>query len=97
VSVIVIVQGTLKPDKGDVLKRYQDVARPVIARHGGEAVARGAGLKAIAGHHDWKLGIVLRFPDLAAVEAWHEDPEYQRVIPLRSEAYADLEINVFQE
>jgi uncharacterized protein (DUF1330 family) len=31
------------------------------------------------------------------VQAWYNDPEYQRVLPLRNEAYRELEITVFQE
>lgn len=33
----------------------------------------------------------------AAVDAWYQDPEYQKVLPLRDQAYAELEINVYQE
>jgi uncharacterized protein (DUF1330 family) len=40
---------------------------------------------------------VIRFPDLAAVHAWHNDPDYQKIVPLRTQGYADLEITVFQE
>jgi uncharacterized protein (DUF1330 family) len=97
VSVLVIVQGTPHSDKLDTLKQYQRAAGPVIQKHGGQVVARGNGAESIAGHHQWSLGIVLRFPDIAAVHAWHSDPDYEKVIPLRNEAYAQLEINVFQE
>jgi uncharacterized protein (DUF1330 family) len=36
---------------------------------------------------------------MAAVNAWYNDPEYQRALPLRHEAFGDgnLEITVFQE
>jgi uncharacterized protein (DUF1330 family) len=69
----------------------------VITKHGGQLVARGTGIEALAGHHKWTLGIVMRFPDLAAVHAWHNDPDYQKIIPIRTQAYNDLEITVFQE
>jgi uncharacterized protein (DUF1330 family) len=49
------------------------------------------------GSRTWKVGIVVRFPDAASAAAWHDDPEYQRVLPLRGEAYEDIEINTFQE
>jgi uncharacterized protein (DUF1330 family) len=97
VSVLVIVQGTPNSDKLDTLKQYQRVAGAVIQKHGGQVVVRGNGTESLAGHHQWSLGIVLRFPDIAAVHAWHSDPDYEKVIPLRNEAYAQLEINVFQE
>jgi uncharacterized protein (DUF1330 family) len=97
VSVLVIVQGTPHPDRLETLKQYQRAAGAVIQKHGGQVVARGNGLETLAGHHKWGVGIVLRFPDMAAVHAWHNDPDYQKVLPLRNDAYADLELNVFQE
>lgn len=96
-SVLVIVQGNPHPDRTETLQQYQQTARAVIAKHGGQAITRGSGLATLNGSRQWKVGIVLRFPDKAAVDAWYNDPEYQRVLPLRNQAYADLEITVFQE
>jgi uncharacterized protein (DUF1330 family) len=96
-SVFVVVQGTAAPNRLDTLKQYQSAARPIIARHGGQPVMRGSAIESLSGTHKFQIGIVIRFPDLAAVRAWHNDPDYQKVIPLRSQAYQDLEINVFQE
>ncbi len=96
-SVLVIVQGTPRSDKAETLRQYQQAAGAVVQRHGGAAIARGSGLEALKGNHQWKVGIVLRFPDIAAVHAWYSDPDYQKVIPLRDESYENLEINVFRE
>jgi uncharacterized protein (DUF1330 family) len=96
-SVLVLVQGNPKPEKADVLQQYQQTARAVIAKHGGQPIARGNGLGALHGGRKWQVGIVVRFPDEAAVKAWYNDPEYQKVLPLRDQAYADLEITLFQE
>jgi uncharacterized protein (DUF1330 family) len=96
-SVLVIVQGTPNPELAEQMKQYQQGAGPIVARHGGQLVARGSGLEGLAGHHKWMVGAVLRFPDLAAVHAWHNDPDYQKIIPIRTAAYSDLEITVFQE
>ncbi len=96
-SVIVVVQGNPRADRSDTLQKYQQTARAVIGKHGGEAVARGSGLGSLSGSRQWQVGIVLRFPDKAAVDAWYNDPDYQQVLPLRDQAYADLEINVYQE
>ena len=96
-SVLVIVQGIPHPDRADVLKQYQTIALPLIEKHGGRPVARGKGVARLAGYHDWTAGSILRFPDLKSVHAWHADPEYQKVIPMRSQAYSELEINAFQE
>jgi uncharacterized protein (DUF1330 family) len=96
-SVLVLVQGNPKPEKADVLQQYQQTARAVIAKHGGQPIARGSGLGALHGSRKWQVGIVVRFPDEAAAKAWYNDPEYQKVLPLRDQAYADLEITLFQE
>jgi uncharacterized protein (DUF1330 family) len=98
-SVLVLVQGNPRPDKAEVLQQYQQVARTVIAKHGGQPVARGSGIGALHGAHKWQVGIVIRFPDEAAVRAWYNDPDYQKVLPLRDQAYGagELEITMFQE
>ncbi len=97
-SVMIMVQGSPRADQADVLKRYQSAAVAVITRHGGQFVGRGPVVKRLAGPHEWAFGLVIRFPDMAAVEAWYADPEYQAVIPLRTQAFGDaLEISVIQE
>jgi uncharacterized protein (DUF1330 family) len=97
VSVLVIVQATPNPDRLETLKQYQSAALPVVQKHGGEVIGRGSGVESLAGHHNWAIGVILRFPNLEAVHAWYNDPDYQKVIPLRTQALADLEINIFQE
>jgi uncharacterized protein (DUF1330 family) len=96
-SVLVIVQGNPLPDRTDTLQQYQQTARAVIAKHGGEVVTRGSGLAKLSGARQWQVAIALRFPDKAAVDAWYNDPDYQKVLPLRDQAYAELEINLYQE
>ena len=96
-SVIVLVQGTPHPERHEALAEYQQTARAVIAKHGGQPVARGTGLGSLHGSGKFQVGIVIRFADQAAAEGWYNDPEYQRVLPLRDQAYASLEINMFQE
>lgn len=96
-SVLVVVQGNPRADRTETLQQYQQTARAVIAKHGGEVVARGSGLGSLHGARQWQVGIVLRFPDKAAVEAWYNDPDYQKVLPLRDQAYAELEIAMYQE
>ena len=96
-SVIVLVQGNPIPEKAETLQQYQQVARTVIAKHGGQPIARGSGVASLHGGQQRKVGIVVRFPDLAAAQAWYNDPDYQRVLPLRDQSFTELEINVFEE
>jgi hypothetical protein len=43
-SVIVLVQGMPNPERKEALTEYQQTARTVIAKHGGQVVTRGSGL-----------------------------------------------------
>ena len=31
------------------------------------------------------LSVVLRFPDMAALRGWYDSPEYQKILPLRTD------------
>lgn len=96
-SAIVIICGNPNSNETDKLQEYQKVARPLIAKHGGQIVARGSGVRSLAGSGKWQTGIVIRFPDEASVTNWNNDPDYQQVLPLRNSGYSELEIHVFQE
>jgi uncharacterized protein (DUF1330 family) len=96
-SVLILVQGNLNPDKTDILQQYQQTARATIGKHSGQPVARGGGLGSLHGSRKWQAGMVIRFPDEASARGWYNDPEYQKVLPLRDQAYAELEITMFQE
>ncbi len=62
----------------------------------GELIFRG-GLSAIlSGDHSHSDTVVIRFPDLQALTAWHSSPEYQALIPLREEA-ADIDLLAYEE
>ncbi len=96
-SVLVIVQGTPNSEKLETLKQYQRAALPVIQKHGGQVVARGNGMgkyRRASPVVAWDRPALSRY---RRRHAWHSDPDYEKVIPLRNEAYAQLEINVFQE
>jgi uncharacterized protein (DUF1330 family) len=51
-----------------------------------EVVFRGTVDAVLAGDHAHTDVVVLRFPDQAAVHAWHDSPAYQALLPLRMEA-----------
>ncbi len=62
---------------------YKAKVPALIARHGGEYLVRGGKLEVLEG--DWKPTrlVLFRFPDVAAVHAFHDDPEYQPYKTLR--------------
>jgi uncharacterized protein (DUF1330 family) len=51
-----------------------------------ELVFRGKTVQVLSGPHPYGDTVVARFPDSAAVRAWHESDAYQALIPLRNAA-----------
>jgi uncharacterized protein (DUF1330 family) len=54
-------------------------------------ILRGKLCSVLSGNHMHLDTVVIRFPDLEALNNWHSSPEYQSLIPLRQEA-ADMEL-----
>lgn len=67
-------------------EQYKAAVPPVLAKHGGEYLARGGTCEVIEG--DWQPNrlVIVRFPDLASAKAFLYDPEYQPIKALRTRA-----------
>jgi len=65
---------------------YRSGVTPMIHKHGGEYLARGGAAELIEG--DWTPSrvVLLKFPDMAALQAFLNDPEYQPLKDLRLRA-----------
>ena len=68
-------------------KRYEDykrLASPVVARHGGEYLARGGALDVFEDQL-WTPSrlVVIRFPDMEAARAFAADPDYAEARAIR--------------
>ncbi len=59
-------------------------------------VFRGQKTAVLNGQHPASLTVVIRFPDAAAVAAWHASSAYQALIPLR-DAAADVVLLSYEE
>lgn len=55
----------------------------ILAKHGGEYIVRGGSWEAFEG--DWRPSrlVILRFPNLKAIRAFMDDPEYAPLKALR--------------
>ena len=75
-------------------RRYLDGVPGSLVPFDAEVVMRGKQQAALNGEQHGTDLVVIRFPDLATVEAWYRSASYQALIPLRDEA-ADVVLTVY--
>lgn len=66
-----------------------------IAPYQASLVLRGRRSGVLTGTHDRTETVVIRFPDIQAVNAWYASQAYQGLVPLR-EAAADVTIIAYE-
>jgi uncharacterized protein (DUF1330 family) len=81
-----IVQSTI----GDEARyqEYREAVVPLIVKHGGKFIVRGAKVEALEGRHDGRRMVVFEFPSMAAIHAFWNSPEYVPVKKIRQGAAA---------
>jgi uncharacterized protein (DUF1330 family) len=67
----------------DAFAEYRRLVPPFIAAHGGRYVARGGAVEVLEGTWQPHRAVILEFPDMASLKAFHEDPAYQPLRALR--------------
>ena len=65
---------------------YRSQVPGTLAPWGAELVFRGNRAAVLAGESPHADIVVIRFPDISAVNGWHASPAYQALIPLREQA-----------
>ena len=79
----------------DALKfeEYRSKVAPLIASFGGRYLTKGATHRLPEGGH-WKPErmVIIEFPDMSALEAWYNAPEYQPLIALRKQCTSELDM-----
>ena len=70
----------------NLFEEYKAKVPALIRKHGGEYLVRGGKFVVVEG--DWKLSrlVLFRFPDMAAMQAFYNDPEYLPLRDLRERA-----------
>lgn len=76
--------------------QYRAQVPATLAPWGAELLFRGQLAGLLDGTHRHRDTVVIRFPDRAAVDGWHQSAAYQALIPLRREA-ADLDLLTFTD
>jgi uncharacterized protein (DUF1330 family) len=65
----------------------------MMARHGGRYLTRPGTHEVLEG--SWRPDrVVVEYPDMAALKAWYQSPEYQPLLALRRKASPDVLIAV---
>jgi len=63
---------------------------PMMAKHGGRYLTKGATHKLLEGGH-WKPErvVIIEFPDMNSLDGWYDSPENQPLITLRKSWTSD--------
>ncbi|HEY0878163.1 MAG TPA: DUF1330 domain-containing protein [Zeimonas sp.] len=69
--------------------QYRSRVPSTLTRWGAQLLFRGRLAETLSGEQTYSETVVLRFPDLAAIDGWHRSADYQALIPIR-EAAADV-------
>ena len=75
---------------------YRNKVPATLDPWGAELVLRGKLCSVLSGNHSHSDTVVIRFPDLEALNSWYFSPEYQALIPLRQKA-AEMELLSYEE
>ena len=76
-------------------EEYRTKVAPMIARFGGRYLTRGGSHKILEqGYWQPERVVVIEFPDMAALNAWYNSPEYKPLIKLRQSAAIDMLITL---
>jgi uncharacterized protein (DUF1330 family) len=65
-------------------KDYAAQATATVAAYEGKFIIRNDSVDVISGAAPAGRVVVLEFPSLAKAKAWHDSPEYQKVLPIRN-------------
>jgi len=76
--------------------QYRAQVPATLAPWGAELLFRGQLAAILDGRHGHTDTVVIRFPDRAAVDGWHDSAAYQALIPLRRQA-ADVDLLTFSD
>ena len=90
------VIGHITVKDADKWAQYRAQVPATLAPWGAELLFRGQRAAVLSGEHAHTDTVVIRFPDVAAVDGWYNSPAYQDLIPLRRQA-ADLDLVVFAD
>jgi uncharacterized protein (DUF1330 family) len=87
-----IVQNTIKDEAQ--FERYVQAVVPFIASFGGKLVALRSKVEVLEGEHDQRPVVMYEFPDMEAIHAFWNSPDYVPIKKLR-EGIATINVWAF--
>jgi uncharacterized protein (DUF1330 family) len=74
-------------------EEYKTKVGPMMAKHGGRYLTKGPIHKMPEGGH-WKPErvVIIEFPNMDAIDAWYNSPEYQPLLALRKSSTSDQDM-----
>ncbi|MDH6143216.1 MULTISPECIES: DUF1330 domain-containing protein [Kitasatospora] len=71
-------------DFGPQIIEYLERIDATLDDFGGRFIVHGNPIELVEGSWDGNL-IIIEFPDLERARAWYDSPQYQEILPLRTE------------
>lgn len=71
-------------DLGPEIVEYLERIDATLAPYGGHFLVHGGEIDAVEGTWPGDV-VIIAFPDAAAARAWYDSPDYQAILPLRTE------------
>ncbi len=81
----------------DAYRVYGQRFATLHPRFGGEPVWVGSALRSIIGAESWDMVLLVRYPTRRQFVAMINDPDYQKIAPIRSAALADSRLVEMQQ
>lgn len=80
------IVGHISVKNPELWAEYRSKVPTTLLPWSGELVFRGKKVAVLAGENSHSDIVVIRFPNLDALDAWHASDAYQALIPLRQQA-----------
>lgn len=69
-----------------MFEEYRRQVMQTVEAHHGRFLIRGGAFTVLEGEMPFERIAMLEFPSRAAAEGWYHSPEYQRILPLRTQS-----------
>ncbi|MFC4270916.1 DUF1330 domain-containing protein [Sneathiella chungangensis] len=65
---------------------YKSLAPIAIKKYGGRYLTRGGAMETLEGPEETRRVVIVEYPDMAAVKAFYDSPEYKKAREARKDA-----------